>query len=182
MIRRWHDALLIITIGTLICMNTAAFSYEANAILTFEFSLTLPDYPSRMAWSPDNRFLAATQFNKGQVLLIDVAHQRLSDQVIIGQMHDPIMAWSPNSRYIAVNGSTSFALVSVADWKEIARLKSPVDGCWFQHSRALAFTPDSQAVWISCIQRGPPVRLTAALKLRVPTLEIEDRLETAPPL
>jgi hypothetical protein len=106
-IRRWRDALLIITIGTLTCMNTAASSYEANAILTFEFSLTLPDYPSRMAWSPDNRFLAATQFNKGQVLLIDVAHQRLSDQGIIGQLHDPIMAWSPNSRYIALNGPPS---------------------------------------------------------------------------
>jgi hypothetical protein len=181
-IRRWRDALLIITIGTLICMNTAASSYEANAILTFEFSLTLPDYPSRMAWSPDNRFLAATQFNEGQVLLVDVAHQRLSDQGVIGRLHDPIMAWSPDSRYIALDGPPFLALVSVADWKEVARLRSPVDGCRFQHSRALAFTPDSQAVWISCIQRGPPVRHAAALKLRIPTLEIEDRLETDPPV
>jgi hypothetical protein len=63
--RKSHNALLIIMIATLICMNTAASSYVANEILTFEFSLTLPDYPSRMAWSPDNRFLAATQFNEG---------------------------------------------------------------------------------------------------------------------
>jgi hypothetical protein len=41
--RKSHNALLIIMIATLICMNTAASSYAANEILTFEFSLTLPD-------------------------------------------------------------------------------------------------------------------------------------------
>src|SRR5690348_16705026 len=131
---------------------------------------------------PGQSFSCCNTIQQGEVLLIDVPHRRLSDEGIIGRLHDPIMAWSPNSRYIALNGPPYFALVSVGDWKEVARLKSPVDGCRFQHSRALAFTPDSQAVWISCIQRGPPVRHTAALKLRVPTLEIEDRLETDPPV
>jgi hypothetical protein len=134
-----------VIIAAAAALMAATSSFGADAILTFEFSVTLPDYPSRMAWSPDNRFLAATQFNRG-VLLIDVARQRLSDQGVIGRLHDPIMAWSPDSRYIALNGLPYFALVSVGDWKEVARLKSPVDGCRFQHSRALAFTPDSQAV------------------------------------
>jgi hypothetical protein len=169
---------LITVIGAVIGMDRTS----SSAILNFEFALTLPDYPSRMAWSPDNRFLAATQFNTGQALLIDVVNKRPSDQVMFHPIHDSIMAWSPDSRFMALNSPTALALVSVADWKEVARLKTSANGCWFQHSDSLSFTPDSQAVWISCIQRGTPSQYTAALKLRVPTLEVVDRLEMDSPI
>jgi hypothetical protein len=152
---------------------------EHSPRLVFEFALKLPDFPTRMAWSPDNRFLAVSQFNTGDVRIVDILNRQLLGQPVARKAAEPILAWSSDSRFLALN-ALGIRILDSTGWHEIARIKSPTDSCWFQG--ALAFTPDGRFLWATCRVNEAIAKYTAALKFRMPALEIEDRLDVDPPV
>src|SRR6266446_4088280 len=54
--------LLLAPIGSVLAIDETS---EGQPILALEKTIPLPDYPDKMAWSPDNRYLALKGFNDG---------------------------------------------------------------------------------------------------------------------
>jgi hypothetical protein len=73
-------------------------------------------------------------------------------------------------------------LFSTADWREVAQVASPHDGCHFQTETPPAFTTDGAYIWVSCAQHSTRGGYLAALKLEVPGLQIADRLTLESPV
>jgi hypothetical protein len=124
--------------------------------------------------------------HKGQTRLIDV--EGLSLGPVISEGSQPIgVAWSPDGKHLALGaapiGGPMAIRLYTTDTFEVkgslatAREAEPQDECGFATSTQMAFTPNSQHLWVSCGgSSGAHSSRAVAIKLRVPKLEIEDRL------
>jgi WD40 repeat protein len=161
---------------------------QQQSILTPAFSIKLPDFPFPMAWSQDSKWIAISGFNTGDVRLIDVEHQKLTDKILVhGAGPLAMMSWSQDGSMIAIVTPNGLTIVSVGNGSEIVRGPKQADDCWFPSlandaTPIMTFTPDGKSLWIACLVATKDVKYTAAVKLKVPTLEIEDRIEDDAPV
>lgn len=114
---------------------TSAFSFKANPD-------TLAQPVTVLAWSPDNRLLAAAS-RPGQLGVWNISLQR-SQTIPIGGTMLKLVAWSPDNQHIAViddQGGVFFCNLQIGTSARFISQTAPV-------SNALAWSPDGQRVAI----------------------------------
>jgi hypothetical protein len=153
----------------------------SQRILTLEARIKLPDYPWRLAWSPDNETIAVTQYNKGELRLVHLKDHTVGEPVLTHFPGSAPIAWSPRMAYLVAAQRGGIRLFSTADWREVAGVPSPHDGCHSQTETPPAFTTDGAYIWVSCAQHSTHGGYLAAVKLAVPDLQIADRLPLESP-
>jgi serine/threonine protein kinase/WD40 repeat protein len=59
--------------------------------------------PHTLAFSPDNRQLAAGAIESDEISVFDAEHGRLVSKLAVGKSTNPAMAWHPSGKYLAVS-------------------------------------------------------------------------------
>ena len=112
-------------------------------------------------WSPDNRFLLVDNLPKGEIRLLDVDRGQLLDPPIYTGPPLNAAAWSPDGNYLAFSDrKRAYAdqqppiggvrLYSSGTFEQLAIFAYSKGGCSPGSSGAMAFTPDSRAIWLAC--------------------------------
>ena len=149
-------------------------SIPASEVLRFDFSIKLPSPPLKMAWSPDQKYIAISEFRTGNVRLIDVEHRQVAETILARGDAMTVMAWSPDSQFLAIVYTHQVRLVSRAG-EEIASILNPTPECRipvFEETASIAFTSDGKALWAACGVDDVHAPFVGAIKISVPSLQI----------
>jgi hypothetical protein len=158
---------------------------RGRPILTFVSAIRLMGDRHRPVWSPDNRFLLIDNLPKREVRLLDVNRGTLRDPHVTMGIPE-VGAWSSDGKYLALSerkGGGTVRLYLSSSLEEIGMIGASKESCGgfggLAPSAGMAFTADSQALWVTCFSL--PERFAKVIKLKVPRLEIEDSMVLAPP-
>ena len=155
-------------------------------VLTFYAAVGRRGATPTAAWSPDNRFLLV--FSRGDkppwmnhTLVVDVEQQATRTLIadVVGVL---AVAWSPDGKYIAANKQRAIHLYASDTLEEKGSIAyGGGNKCSIHSAEKMAFTADSSALWVACGGSGGSYGPNAiAIKLGVPSLQVEDRLFPEP--
>jgi len=160
-----------------------------SSMLSLEFELQLPYATSGSVWSNDGSILVIIPFSHPALQLVDVTQRQLREWTTPFPFQFLSTAISPDNQLLAIhqpiNGQNALWLYSIADRREIARVTPPVDNCSLDFSApgGLMFSPDGEALWLGCTSLPVTTdRYPVAVKLHVPSLQIQGRIDLAPVL
>ena len=145
---------------------------------------------SAISWSQDSRYAVAF-IGDSRPWLIDVHDKKVvvPDKPVPFSSEAAAAAWSPNGQMIATRAHRHIIqLVSFPKFEGISS-RTPSDWVWVVpncgrgsgRTHGLAFTSDSQSLWIACETQNQRGKFTAAVKLSVPNLEVVDEVEASAP-
>src|SRR5262245_26631949 len=165
---------------------------KGHPILTFESVFDIEFNSPRATWSLDGRLLLLDNLNPPahEVRLLDVAARKLLGPPLYSGSLISDAAWSPDGRYIALSerqrvfaernpGLAAVRLYASATRRELARIFAADAGCTAGLEEGMAFTADSRALWLLC---SHPTKEAKAIKLKVPSLAVEDQFLPPTPI
>jgi hypothetical protein len=163
-----------------------------RSILNFESEFEIEFNSPRAMWSPDGRLLLLDNLNlpAGEVRLLDVAAGRLLDPPLYAGPLISDAAWSPDGQWIALSerqrvfaerdpALAAIRLYAPGTSRELARISAADAGCSAGFAEGMAFTADSNALWVLCSHQTKEAK---AVKLKVPRLGVEDSLVPTAPM
>jgi hypothetical protein len=165
---------------------------KGRSILTFESAFDMEFNSPKATWSPNGRLLLLDNLNlpAGEVRLLDVAAGKLLDPPLYAGPQISDAAWSPDGELIALSerervfAERDPALATVRLYgsrtrRELAQTSAADAGCSAGFADGMAFTADSKALWVLCSHQNKEAK---AVKLKVPSLEVEDRFVPEAPM
>jgi hypothetical protein len=165
---------------------------NGRPILTPESVFDIEFNSPSATWSPDARLLLLDNLNlpAGEVRLLDVAAGKLLDPPLYTGPLITDAAWSPDGQFIALSerkpvfaelnpALAAVRLYASATRRELARITAADAACSAGFAEGMAFAGDSQALWVLCSHQTKEAK---AVKLKVPSLEVEDSILPASPI
>ena len=165
---------------------------KGRSILTLQSVFDIEFNSPNATWSPDGSLLLLDSLNlpSGEVRILDVAAGQLLDPPLYAGPLISDAAWSPDGQFIALSERTrvfaerdpalaTVRLYAAATRRELARTSAADAGCSAGFAEGMAFTADSKALWVLCSHQTKEAK---AVRLKVPSLEVEDSFVPAAPM
>lgn len=127
-----------------VLVSAAPAKSQPSQSLEAEFEVSVPEYPTTVVWTRDEKYLAWRGFYSGTIYVLDI-----KSRSIISTKHSyrgsADLAFSPDGEYLAIHSFSELELLKTDGWQSVAQVSDfpfPYD------AEGIAFTPTGRTLWL----------------------------------